>query len=461
MSRNVKFGKYIRPFIILGDFVAVNLSFWFTQLTICTAGWEHPKWVMLVLNVAFAISELVFRKADSNRIPYIDRTLIYSVKTTVLAMLVFASLLYLIDISDVTLRQVLVLACWLLGLLSLWRVFSQLMLKKIRRMGLNYRRVIIVGAGKRARALYHELQHDTGLGFRIMGFFDDDAEKLSDMPGSFHAPLADVEPFVRSNNIDLIYYTLDVRDHDRLSKVMTLAEELGVEFVYVPHFNMLLAGQFSPSQVGSMPSMTHTFSPLTRTTNKILKRVLDLAISVPFLVISPLIFIPIAIAVKCSSKGPIFFKQKRTGIHGSEFVCYKFRTMRVNADADRVQATEHDPRKTAVGDFLRRTSLDELPQFFNVLMGNMSVVGPRPHMVSHTEEYMQLIDKYMIRHAVKPGITGWAQVNGYRGGTKHLWQMEKRVQYDVWYITNWNIFLDIKIIFMTALNGIRGDQNAY
>ena len=135
--------------------------------------------------------------------------------------------------------------------------------------------------------------------------------------------------------------------------------------------------------------------------------------------------------------------------------------MRVNADADKVQATEHDPRKTRIGDFLRRSSLDELPQFFNVLLGNMSVVGPRPHMVSHTEEYMKLIDKYMIRHAVKPGITGWAQVSGYRGGTKHLWQMEKRVQYDVWYITNWNFFLDVKIVFLTVLNGIRGDKNAY
>ena len=142
-------------------------------------------------------------------------------------------------------------------------------------------------------------------------------------------------------------------------------------------------------------------------------------------------------------------------------MCYKFRTMRVNADSDKVQATENDPRKTKFGDFLRRSSIDELPQFFNVLLGNMSVVGPRPHMLSHTEEYSALIDKYMVCHAVKPGITGWAQVNGYRGGTKHLWQMEKRVEYDVWYIRNWNIFLDIKIIFLTAFNGLRKDKNAY
>lgn len=135
--------------------------------------------------------------------------------------------------------------------------------------------------------------------------------------------------------------------------------------------------------------------------------------------------------------------------------------MRVNDDADKVQATKNDPRKTRVGDFLRRTSLDELPQFINVFIGNMSVVGPRPHMVSHTEEYSALIDKYMVRHAIKPGITGWAQINGYRGATKFLWQMEKRVEYDVWYLRHWNLMLDIKIIFLTAFNGLRGDSNAY
>lgn len=461
MAHNLKFGKLVRPLIILGDFVSVNLAFWLTQLTVCTQEWDHPKWVIMVLNVAFAISELVFRKADSNRIPYIDRTLLYAVKITALTVLLLVSLLYMIDIFDVTMVQVGIIGIWLMTFLSLWRVISQLTLKKMRRMGMNYRRVIIVGAGRRAKALYHELQHDAGLGFRIMGFFDDNMEKLADMPGSFHSDLADVEPFVRKNNIDLIYYTLDVRDHDRLSKVMTMADELGIEFVYVPHFNMLLADQFVPSKVGSMPSMTHSFSPLAKSANCIMKRIFDLAISVPFMIVSPLLFIPIAIAVKISSPGPVFFRQRRTGIHGSEFMCYKFRTMRVNKDADKVQATENDPRKTSVGDFLRRTSLDELPQFFNVFLGNMSVVGPRPHMISHTEEYMQLIDKYMIRHAVKPGITGWAQVNGYRGGTKHLWQMEKRVQYDVWYIMNWNIFLDIKIIFLTVFNGLRGDKNAY
>ena len=195
--------------------------------------------------------------------------------------------------------------------------------------------------------------------------------------------------------------------------------------------------------------------------SRMLKRAFDLVFSSVVLVCSPVIFIPIAIAVKLSSPGPVFFKQKRTGFRGKEFNCYKFRTMRVNAASDEVQATRHDPRKTRVGEFLRKTSLDELPQFINVFLGDMSVVGPRPHMVKHTHDYSKIIDKYMLRHLIKPGITGWAQVNGYRGETRELWQMERRVEYDVWYIEHWNFWLDIKIIFLTVVNAFKGEKNAF
>ena len=153
--------------------------------------------------------------------------------------------------------------------------------------------------------------------------------------------------------------------------------------------------------------------------------------------------------------------QKRTGYRGQAFDCYKFRTMRINADSDTLQATKGDPRVTKFGNFLRRSSIDELPQFYNVWLGEMSIVGPRPHMVAQTEMYSELIDKYMLRHTIKPGITGWAQVRGYRGQTEELWQMEKRVEYDVWYAENWTFFLDLKIIFRTVWNALKGEDNAY
>ena len=195
--------------------------------------------------------------------------------------------------------------------------------------------------------------------------------------------------------------------------------------------------------------------------NRFVKRAFDLLASTIALILSPLVVIPVAIGIKLSSPGPIFFVQKRTGYRGQAFNCYKFRTMRVNADSDTLQATKGDPRVTRFGNFLRRTSIDELPQFYNVWRGEMSIVGPRPHMVAQTELYSELIDKYMLRHTIKPGITGWAQVRGYRGQTEELWQMEKRVEYDVWYAENWTFFMDLKIIFRTVWNALKGEDNAY
>ena len=184
--------------------------------------------------------------------------------------------------------------------------------------------------------------------------------------------------------------------------------------------------------------------PLELLENRMMKRGFDIICSLLFLcILFPIIYVIVGLAIKISSPGPVFFKQKRSGEDGREFWCYKFRSMRVNAQCDTLQATEHDPRKTRIGDLIRKTNVDELPQFINVLKGDMSLVGPRPHMLKHTEEYSHLINKYMVRHFVKPGITGWAQVTGFRGETKELWQMEGRVQRDIWYIEHWTFLLDL------------------
>ena len=180
------------------------------------------------------------------------------------------------------------------------------------------------------------------------------------------------------------------------------------------------------------------------------------------LTLFPVIYVIVAIVIKIQSPGPVLFRQKRNGLRGKEFMCIKFRSMHVNNEADTVQATENDPRKFRFGDIMRRTNIDELPQFINVLLGDMSIVGPRPHMVMHTEEYSHLINKYMVRHWVKPGITGWAQVQGFRGETKELKQMEDRVAADIWYVENWTLWLDLRIIWKTVWNTIaRKDKNAY
>jgi len=169
----------------------------------------------------------------------------------------------------------------------------------------------------------------------------------------------------------------------------------------------------------------------------------------------------VALGIKLTSKGPVFFIQERSGENGRTFGCIKFRSMRVNDEADRVQATKNDPRKTRFGSFLRKSSIDELPQFINVLKGDMSIVGPRPHMLQHTELYSKLVNKYMVRHLIKPGITGWAQVTGYRGETHELSQMEGRVRRDIWYLENWSLLLDIRIMLLTVWNALKRDENAY
>lgn len=191
-----------------------------------------------------------------------------------------------------------------------------------------------------------------------------------------------------------------------------------------------------------------------------LKRASDIALSSLLLLLMPLFFIPIAVGIKLSSRGPVFFRQRRTGYRGREFTCYKFRTMRLNADSDTRQATRDDPRKTRFGEFLRRTSLDELPQLWNVLRGDMSIIGPRPHMLAHTEQYSALIEGYMERHRMRPGITGWAQVNGLRGPTRELWMMKRRVALDLWYIDHWSFALDCKILYRTLKIILLGDKNA-
>ena len=222
-----------------------------------------------------------------------------------------------------------------------------------------------------------------------------------------------------------------------------------------------MARSFELHAVGHIPVLSILHNPLSYTFNRMLKRSFDIAVSGLFLCVYPLIYIPVAFAIRMSSPGPVYFRQERTGYLGRPFKCLKFRTMRLNDGSNSIQATKDDPRKTRIGDFLRRTSIDELPQFINVFRGDMSIVGPRPHMLAHTEQYAELIDRYMLRHAVKPGITGWAQVNGFRGPTDELWKMERRVECDVWYIENWSLLLDLKIMVRTFINVFHTDENAF
>lgn len=345
-----------------------------------------------------------------------------------------------------------------------WRVFSRLMLKSYRSHGGNHRQLIILGAGSVAQRVYSSTVKNLEYGYRFIGFFDDRAkEDYKVDPALVKGTLADVERFAEEYGADEIICALPAGDDRKALPILKYAENNLIRFYIVPDFMRFIRKSVSLTTLAdSIPIISLREEPLKKGFNKFIKRTFDIIVSLLFSIcIFPILFIVLGSIIKLTSKGPIFFKQKRTGENGKDFTCLKFRTMTVNEDADKKQATKGDARITKIGAFMRRTNLDEMPQFLNVLIGDMSIVGPRPHMLKHTEEYSHLIDKYMVRHFAKPGITGWAQVTGFRGETKDLSEMEGRIKQDVWYIENWTFWLDLKIIIKTVTNMIRGEEKAY
>jgi putative colanic acid biosynthesis UDP-glucose lipid carrier transferase len=247
-----------------------------------------------------------------------------------------------------------------------------------------------------------------------------------------------------------------------IREIIHYCENNVVHFYSVPNVRSYVHHRMTFHMLGTVPYLSLRPEPLRNPFNRFVKRTFDIIFSAFFLcTIFPLIALVVSIVTKVTMPGPVFFRQKRNGLNGEEFYCYKFRSMRVNEDADRVQATKDDPRKTRWGEIMRHYNIDELPQFWNVFKGDMSVVGPRPHMLLHTEQYSKLIDKYMVRHFVKPGITGWSQVNGARGETKELSDMERRIKGDIFYVEHWNLELDLFIIYKTVANVFKGEKEAY
>lgn len=348
------------------------------------------------------------------------------------------------------------ISCFRLGM----RYLIKLYWKRIR----HRNGVVFVGSTENNVTLYHELANDPSIGYWVCGYFDTTPNKNFPRECPYLGTLQNVIPYLETHKetVRNLYCCLPSRQKDEILPLVKYCENHIVRFYSVPNVRNYLYHQVHFSMMGSVPCLNLHEEPLSWIENRILKRAFDIVFSMTFLCT---LFIPILLIVtvitKITMPGPVFFRQKRNGINGKEFYCLKFRSMKVNADADLIQAMRDDPRKTKWGNIMRKTNIDELPQFINVLLGDMSIVGPRPHMIKHTEEYSKFIDKYMVRHFVKPGITGWSQVNGFRGETKELEQMEGRVKGDIWYIEHWSFGLDLYIIYKTVANAIHGEKNAY
>ena len=459
MKSKGRYGQFIRWIFIVIDFIVLNASYVVTcLLTDIQHQPFYGKQVWLMLNLSFLVVVYVLSTLHDKRVVYIDRVLMLLVKYILLHVVIFLMLFFFVD-KEISWKVIALFYGIFTISLAAWWIVSRKLLKWYRGRGFNYKKIVIIGGGKSGAGvrLMQQLEQDQGYGYHIVAFFND--EPVSDIP-SYRGGISDLEHFIDENTVDEIYCAISENERQELQKIINLAERNAIDFYYVPQFSKYISRRFEVETFGTVPVMSIHPHPLQNPFNKAIKRGFDLLVSSLVLLFSPILFLPIAIGVKLSSPGPVFFKQERTGYRGKSFKCLKFRSMRVNEKSDSLQATKDDPRKTKFGNFIRKTSIDELPQFINVFMGDMSIVGPRPHMVQQTQEYSELIDKYMLRHTIKPGITGWAQVNGFRGPTDELWKMEKRVELDVWYAENWNFMLDIKIMFLTVVNAIRGEQNA-
>jgi putative colanic acid biosynthesis UDP-glucose lipid carrier transferase len=363
-------------------------------------------------------------------------------------------------------RHQLLLHCLLIFfLLPVQKLAIRIILKKFRNSYNQTRKVLIVGAGDAGIDFYNQYVKNKHYGYRLAGFIDD--EKNPSLNGHYLGKTSDIDRIINKHELDDIIVTLPITSEAQMENIIAVGEKQGKRVRIIPNYQRFGDGKLQVDKLGSLSIISLRSLPLDIVDNKIYKRIFDIVFSlfVILLILSWVVPI-ITLIIKLGSKGPVFFKQQRWGLNNKLILCYKFRSMGADSkDVDEhgnyLQARKNDPRVTRFGRFLRKTNLDELPQFFNVLIGSMSVVGPRPHPVPLNVESKDSVEKYMMRHWVKPGIAGWAQVNGHRGETRTPSLMKKRVEFDVWYIENWTFWLDLQIIVQTVTNMIKGDRNAF
>lgn len=373
-------------------------------------------------------------------------------------------LLFLLKYSEAFSR--IWLAYWFIFgvvLILLIRLFAYWSLRLMRSKGFNYKSVVIIGAGDLGKEVLQRVSQSAWTGFKVVAIFDDNQELLgrniSGVP--VNTEVDNIVNYVSDNTIDEVWLALPLNAEDRMKTLVDQLSSTSVNIRLIPDIFGLSILNHGFTEIAGMPVVDLCTSPM-RGFNRTLKSIEDKVLAFVILIMISPVLLVIAISVKLTSKGTVLFKQKRHGWDGRIITVYKFRSMKVHEEFNGsvTQAIKMDPRITRLGAFLRRTSLDELPQFYNVLQGRMSIVGPRPHAVAHNEHYKEVVDQYMLRHKVKPGITGWAQINGWRGETDTLEKMQKRIDFDLYYIENWSLWFDLKIIFLTIFKGFV-DKNAY
>jgi putative colanic acid biosynthesis UDP-glucose lipid carrier transferase len=450
----------------LNIFVSLSCIYWFYKLEFNNIFWLLLSTTMIVFHIVSEMNSFYVSWRGETIAKELKKLSIVWIFTSIV---VFALLNFVFHNTE-QVSHAIFLQWVLFALISFYfyRVLIRFILRSLRKHGRNTRSVAIIGAGDLGIKMAEQLITSSWTGLQFKGFFDDqrtgkiqlELSNSKNMDAPILGHTSDIIKAAKNNEFERIYIALPMRAEAKMRNLVEQLSDTTVSVYLVPDIFMFELLHSRAEMINGMPTISIFENPMDGS-NSIIKRLEDIIISSIILVLIAIPMLLISIAVMLTSKGPALFKQKRYGLDGRSINVWKFRTMMVMENSNQVtQAKRNDSRITTIGSFLRRTSLDELPQFLNVLQGGMSIVGPRPHAIIHNEEYRKLIKGYMLRHKVKPGITGWAQINGWRGETDTLEKMEKRVEFDLEYIRRWSFWFDMKIILLTIFKGFI-NKNAY
>ena len=462
--------KYFNRLHLLVDAVVVAISYLFAwYLKFCTIladtepgagaldmgtyfGFLYflvPEYIILYFFHLYAPKRATRRKYEISGI----------LKANTVGIVIFIVFLYMIKQPDFSRTMMGAFYVINIAFTTICRTMIRNMLLYFRKKGYNLKYILLVGYSRAAEEYITRINANPQWGYVVRGILDDRIPSGTLYKGvKVVGRIENIKYILPENKLDEIAITLALKDYDHLEAIVDLCEKSGVHTKFIPDYNSLVPSHPYTEDLMGLPVINIRYVPLTNTLNWILKRAVDVLGAVVGIVISSPIMLLAALAVRLTSRGPVIFKQERVGLHNKTFKMYKFRTMAMQKPSAEQKAwtVKDDPRVTGVGKFLRRTSLDELPQLFNILMGEMSLVGPRPERPQFVEQFKEEIPRYMIKHQVRPGLTGWAQINGYRGDTS----IRKRIEYDLFYIENWTMALDFKIMFLTIFKGFV-NKNAY
>ena len=452
--------KLINKAVVFIDAVVINISFllaWYIRIhsgfmeleggSLTFKEFLIPVLIMLPIYIVLYNFKKLY---STERTVFLSKEIINIFIANLFGIVIFSGLLFINKTIDYSRSLLIIFFIICTIFISLERVIIRISMRIARKKGLNIRYTVFVGYSESTEKFNKLINENRHWGYKVLGVFED--YKVDSENFNYLGNIAELDNYLAENrDIDEIIITLEMKDYDKLKTIISICEKLGIRTQIIPSYYKYFPAKPYVEEIGGLPLINIRYTPLDNILNKAIKRGIDIVGSLLAIIIFSPVMLIIAILIKLTSKGPIIFKQERIGLNRKPFIMYKFRSMRQQDPEEEKKdwTVKNDPRKTKIGAFIRKTSIDELPQFFNVLKGDMSLIGPRPERPFYVEKFKDEIPKYMVKHQVRPGITGWAQVNGWRGDTS----IKKRIECDIYYIENWSLTLDIKIVILTFFKG--------